>query len=102
MLSIQDKLIPLFRLGKLFKVDGALENPTEALVVIVEDDGRQAGLVTDELVGQQQIVIKSLGETMRGLLGVSGGAVMADGRVGLILDVGGLVQLAHSEEACST
>jgi two-component system chemotaxis sensor kinase CheA len=55
--------------------------------------------VADELLGQQQIVIKSLGEALRGLRGISGGAIMPDGRVGLILDVGGLVKLAHAEEA---
>ena len=51
----------------------------------------------DELVGRQQIVIKSLGESMGDIPGISGAAIMPNGRVGLILDVGGLVRLANSE-----
>ena len=97
MLSVEGNLIPLFRLTDLFNVEKAQEDPTQALVVVVEDNGEHAGLVADELLGQQQIVIKSLGETMRGVQGISGGAIMGDGRVGLILDVGGLVKIANSE-----
>jgi two-component system chemotaxis sensor kinase CheA len=97
MLALQGSLIPLFRLGRLFSVDGAEQDPTKSLVIIVEDDGERTGLVTDELLGQQQIVIKTLGETMRGIPGVSGGAIMPDGQVGLILDVGGLVKLANAK-----
>jgi two-component system chemotaxis sensor kinase CheA len=62
---------------------------------VVEDDGRRMGLLVDELLGQQQIVIKSLGELVRGIPGISGSAIMPDGRVGLILDVNGLLRLAH-------
>ena len=96
MLSLQGKLIPLFRLSRLFDIEGAQQDPTQAIVVIVEDEGRQIGLLTDDLLGQQQIVIKSLGESMQGIPGLSGGAVMPDGHVGLILDVGGLAKLAHA------
>ena len=97
MLSIQGELLPMFRLHGLFNVTDAQTDPTQGLVVIVEDGGRQAGLLVDELLGQQQIVIKSLGEALQGLSGVAGGAIMSDGLVGLILDVGGLVKLANTE-----
>ncbi|HOC39718.1 MAG TPA: chemotaxis protein CheW, partial [Thermodesulfobacteriota bacterium] len=73
------------------------EDPSKALVVVVEDSGQYAGVLADELLGQQQIVIKSLGETMRGIRGISGGAIMGDGRVGLILDIGGLVKIANEQ-----
>ena len=96
MLSIQGRLIPLFRLGALFDIDDATQDATEGLVVVVEEEGRQMGLLTDELLGRQQIVIKSLGGAMRGIPGIAGGAIMPDGRVGLILDVGGLMRLATS------
>ncbi len=98
VLSLQGELIPMFRLHSLFDLDGAQQDPTQALVVIVEDAGKRAGIMVDELLGQQQIVIKSLGETMRGLQGVSGGAIMSDGRVGIILDVGGLVRMADTQD----
>jgi len=95
MLSLQGKLIPLFRLANLFHVKNAEQDPTKAIVMVVEDDTRQAGLIIDELIGTQQIVIKTLGEMMRNIPGISGSAIMPDGRVGLILDVGGLVRLAN-------
>ncbi len=96
MLSLQGKLVPLFRLGRLFRIRDTEEDPTRAIVVVVEDDGRQAGLVVDELIGSQQIVIKTLGKMIRNIAGISGSAIMPDGRVGLILDIGGLVRLANS------
>jgi len=96
MFMLRDELLPLFRLDRLFGVDDAEQDPTKALVVAVESDGKQVGLVVDELLGQQQIVIKSLGESMRGIPGLAGGAIMPDGRVGLILDVSGLIELANS------
>jgi len=95
MLSFQGKLIPLFRLASLFHIEGAEQVSNQALVVVVEDNGSQAGLIIDELIGRQQVVIKTLGETMRDLPGISGGAIMPNGRVGLILDIGGLVVLAN-------
>ena len=68
---------------------------TFPLVPVVEEDNRYAGLLIDELLGKQQIVIKSLGDMMKNIAGVSGGAIMPDGRVGLILDIGGIIDFAH-------
>lgn len=98
VLRLQGELIPLFRLDRLFAAEGAEADATLAVAVIVEDEGRQAAILTDELLGQQQIVIKSLGESMKGTDGLSGAAIMPDGTVGLILDVGGLVRLANRSE----
>jgi two-component system chemotaxis sensor kinase CheA len=60
----------------------------------VEDSGKMAGVLVDELLGQQSTVIKNLGSSMKGLPGISGGSIMSDGQVGIILDVPGLVKLA--------
>ncbi len=101
MLSLQGKLIPMFRLGRLFDIPDAAADPTKAIVVVIEDDRRQVGLLVDELIGSQQIVIKTLGDALGDIPGISGSAIMPNGRVGLILDVGGLVRLAndsHSEK----
>jgi two-component system chemotaxis sensor kinase CheA len=95
MLALKDGLIPLYRLARLYHIQDAKENSDEAIIVIVEDEERRAGLLIDELVGRQQVVIKSLGESMKDIPGISGGAIMPDGRVGLIIDVGGLVKLAN-------
>jgi two-component system chemotaxis sensor kinase CheA len=96
IMRLQGRLIPLFRLAAIFGIEGTAHDPAHAIVVVVEDGGKQAGIVVDELIGSQQIVIKTLGEIMRNIPGISGSAIMPDGKVGLILDVGGLVKLANS------
>jgi hypothetical protein len=68
----------------------AEDDPDKAIIVIVEDEERQAGLVVDQLVGRQQVVIKSLGESLKDIPGISGGAIMPDGRVGYLF-------VGHSE-----
>ncbi len=102
MLQLQGRLIPLYRLGRLFNVGQDNRDLQDALVVVVEDEGRQAGLIIDELIGRQQVVIKSLGETMRDIQGISGGAIMPNGRVGLILDVASLVKFANAEAGANS
>ena len=94
LLSTGDRQLPLYRLDKLFKVPGAIQDMTQASVVIVEQDEREYALLVDELVGQQQIVIKPLGDQLAGTQGFAGGAIMPDGRVALILDIGGVVKIA--------
>ncbi|MAE29290.1 MAG: chemotaxis protein CheA [Planctomycetes bacterium] len=93
MITVQDELIPVLRLGELFRVETAAE--AEPLVVVAEADGTRVALFIDELLGQQQAVIKSLGDGLARTPGVSGCAIMPDGRVGLVLDVGGLLRLAR-------
>ncbi len=95
MLSLHGSLVPLFRLSRLFETPEAIEEITEAVVVIVEHGGDRVGLLVDEVLGQQQTVIKTLGESMRGIPGISGGAIMPDGEIGLILDVKGIIDLSH-------
>jgi two-component system chemotaxis sensor kinase CheA len=96
MLDFQGQDIPMYHLGRLFEIPGAEPDPTEALVVVVETEDRLIGLVTDELLGQQQIVIKSLGGSLQKLPGMAGGAIMPDGNVALILDIGGMIKLAEN------
>ncbi|HVR85253.1 MAG TPA: chemotaxis protein CheW, partial [Planctomycetota bacterium] len=91
MLSLQDELVPLFRLGHLLDVSDADEDSGSGVAVVVEDAGRRAALMADEVLGQQQIVIKNLGMNLEGVLGISGGVILPDGQVGLILDVNGLL-----------
>jgi two-component system chemotaxis sensor kinase CheA len=99
MVTIRNRQLPLFRLSKLFGLNGAQQDATKALVVIVEHEGRHSGLLVDDLVGMQQTVIKNLGAGMPQNLGFSGGAIMADGRIGLIVDVAGVLKLARNEVA---
>jgi two-component system chemotaxis sensor kinase CheA len=94
VLNVRGRLIPLIQLGMLFHLTGRV-NPTEAMVVIAHCEGRQVGLVVSELIGQQQVVIKTLGHRFEGLRGVAGAAILGDGRVGLILEISGLAA-AHA------
>lgn len=98
MLSLDGELIPLFHLAQLFNVEGAQQKFEDSLVVVVENAGLFTALVVDELFGQQQIVIKTLGKYLRGIPGISGSSIMSDGRVALILDVAGLVKLANKDK----
>ena len=94
MLSLQSQLIPLFELASLYQIAVTNRDEAQHLVVVVEDEERLVGLLIDELIGRQQVVVKTLGETMREIPGISGGAILPNGRVGLILDVGGLMRFA--------
>ncbi|MCX8042912.1 MAG: chemotaxis protein CheA [Desulfobacterota bacterium] len=94
MIKIRDRLIPLFRLSHLFDIKNAEQDPTRGIIIVVEDSGKITGLLVDELLGQQSTVIKSLGAYMKGLTGISGGSIMSDGKVGIIIDVAGIIKLA--------
>jgi two-component system chemotaxis sensor kinase CheA len=61
--------------------------------VVVENEGRQKGLMVDDLLGKQEVVIKNLGEKLKTVEGVAGATIMGDGRVGLILDVHGIFEI---------
>jgi two-component system chemotaxis sensor kinase CheA len=87
MINLRGEILPLLRMDRLLQIEGAKADPTEALVVIVEGVGRRVGLLVDEVVAQQQVVIKTLGAGFRQTPFVSGAAILADGRVGLILNV---------------
>lgn len=90
VLNLRGKLIPLIQVGQLFGVADRVD-PREAMVVVARcDDGRPIGLVVHELLDQQQVVIKSLGVRFKGLRGISGGAILGDGRIGLIVEPSGM------------
>ena len=95
MILTRGKLNPLVRLDKFFNCCFDTRDPWEALVVTVEYDGRYMCLLLDELLGKEEVVIKSLGEYMQNVKGIAGGAIMGDGKVGLILDMAGIWQLAN-------
>ena len=94
LINVRGNLLPMVRLHNLYNVKPKKTNPWEALILIVEGEGQRCGLLVDDLLGQQQIVIKSLGEQFRNIKGISGGAILGDGHIGLILDVGGIINLA--------
>jgi two-component system chemotaxis sensor kinase CheA len=90
MAMVRNSLLPVVRLYRRFGVEPRSELATESLLIVAEAAGKSFCLMVDELIGKQEVVIKSLGETLKDIPGVAGGAILGDGRVGLILDLEGI------------
>lgn len=99
LISIRGEFIQVLYLGDLFNVADYQKDPSEALVVVVETNNSKFGLVVDELIGQQQVVIKSLDENSVAIEGVSGATILGDGRVSLILDMTKLMHIGIDVQA---
>jgi two-component system, chemotaxis family, sensor kinase CheA len=95
MIKLRENLIPLIRLDRLFNVNGGSKKPWDGLVVAVENDGMKRCLLLDELLGKEEVVIKNIGESLKDVKGIAGGAIMGDGRVSLILDMAGIFQIVQ-------
>ena len=93
VVRVRNEYLPLVDLREWFGLPGEMRASHEAIVVIVESEGRKVAVQIDELVGQQQVVIKSLEANYRRVRGVSGATILGDGRVSLILDVAALVRV---------
>ena len=91
--------LPVIRLHRLFGIEPRARELNEGLVVVVEGDGRRMGLFVDDLLGQQQVVIKSLETNYGHVAGVSGATILGDGSVALILDLAGLMRMSAVQAA---
>jgi two-component system, chemotaxis family, sensor kinase CheA len=91
--------LPILRLHSLFNIEPRSRVLQEGLIVVVEGDGRRMGLFIDEMLGQQQVVIKSLESNYGRIEGISGATILGDGLVALILDVPGLIRAANLQAA---
>ncbi|MEM7447486.1 MAG: chemotaxis protein CheA [Myxococcota bacterium] len=89
--------LPLIRLYRVFEVEGAVEDPSDALIVVMQDGDVRYALLVDEVIGQQQVVTKGLELGRSRSMGLGGAAILGDGRVGLIVDTAGLAQQARRE-----
>ncbi len=92
LMLVRGEYISLIRLNELFGIQAGNTNPWEALFVIVESDSERIGIMIDELIGQQQIVIKSIDNFITDSRAISGATILGDGRVALIVDIHGLVE----------
>ncbi|MDM8565198.1 chemotaxis protein CheA [Candidatus Halobeggiatoa sp. HSG11] len=95
--KLRDDYIPILRLYKLFDIENTTTKLEQGLLVIAEGDGQKIGLFVDELLSQQQIVIKNLENNYKKVQGVSGATILGDGNVALILDITGLIQLFRNQ-----
>lgn len=94
VIQLRDATLPLLRLASFFGINGASAIPDASYVVVVGVAEKRLGIVVDELLGQRDIVIKSIGETFKGFRGISGAADLGDQRTILVLDVGGIINEA--------
>lgn len=92
MALVRGGLLPIVRLHRHFDIPTNAMDATSGLLVVIECDGKQFCLLVDDLIGKQEVVIKSLGETFKDVRGLAGCAILGDGRVGLILDMEGIYQ----------
>lgn len=98
LINVRGDFVSILYLHKVFSIQGAEKNPSKALVVLVESGMDKFGLVVDELIGQQQVVIKSLEENSDAVPGISAATILGDGKVALILDISKLQELMGSVE----
>lgn len=101
MVNVRGRLSPLLRLYQYLEQAPKVTDPAEAIIVVVESGQQTRCLMVDELIGKQEVVIKSLGGALKRNNALAGGAVLGDGRVGLILNVDALVRLAGNGGASS-
>nr|WP_315392135.1 chemotaxis protein CheA [uncultured Duganella sp.] len=92
VIKVRGEYLPLVPLYQMFGITPRFTDPTQGIVVIIETDGRKAGLFIDDLVGQQQVVVKNLESNYRKVAGISGATILGDGGVSLILDVAALIR----------
>jgi len=101
MALIRGALVPILRLHRRFGIEPRSDKISDGILVICESGGKRFALAVDELAGKQEVVIKSLGRTFKDVQGIAGGAILGDGRVGLILDMDGLIGSGKTlSEAC--
>jgi two-component system chemotaxis sensor kinase CheA len=92
VVRVREEYLPVVELERVFDVQRNGVLPAKPVMVVVEAEGRRAALLVDELLGQQQVVVKNLEANYRKVDDVSGATIMGDGRVALILDVGSMVR----------
>jgi len=96
MVLVRDKLLPVVRLYQRFGVEPRSTDITQSLLIVAECGSKRFCLAVDDLIGKQEVVIKTLGDTFKSISSVAGGAILGDGRVGLILEMDGLfTESAH-------
>ncbi len=95
MINAMGQLMPLIRMYDLFDIQPEYKEPWEAIVVVVDSESGSRCLMVDKIIGKAEVVVKSLGEGLKNIKGLAGGAILGNGRIGLIIDTEGLFELAE-------
>ncbi|PRY64577.1 CheA signal transduction histidine kinase [Vreelandella songnenensis] len=95
VLKVRDEYLPVIAIHEVLDVENAITDPTRSIAVIVQGEGRRYAMLVDELIGQQQVVVKNLEDNYRKVPGISAATILGDGSVALILDITGLHRLSR-------
>lgn len=95
LVNVRGTYLPLMRLYEVFQLEPEISDPTRAILLILETEGERVAVMVDEILGQQQVVIKSMEQNFRKIEGVAGATILGDGTVGFILDVRGLLNISR-------
>ncbi len=95
LLDVRNTYLPMMRLYDVFSLQPEFIDPTKAILLILETEGEQVAVMVDEILGQQQVVIKSMEQNFRKIDGIAGATILGDGTVGFILDVRGLIEMSR-------
>jgi len=99
VLRLREEILPLVRLSDVFNIEEVFDGGENLYIVVIALADSKLGVVVDTLVGQEEIVIKSLGDYLKGIKGIAGATIRGDGRVTLIIDVGALMELARDAKS---
>lgn len=95
LINVRGTYLPMMRMYDVFSLEPEYTDPTKAILLILETEGERVAVMMDEILGQQQVVIKSMEQNFRKVAGVAGATILGDGTVGFILDVRGLLEIAR-------
>ena len=99
VMNVRGTYHPMMRLYEVFDLEPEHKDPSKAILMVLETEGERVAVMVDEILGQQQVVIKSMEQNFRKVEGIAGATILADGTVGFILDVRGLLELARQGQA---
>ncbi|MGE0468463.1 MAG: chemotaxis protein CheW [Nitrospira sp.] len=95
VIDVRGTYLPMVRMYEVFALEPEITTPTAAILLILETEGERVAVMVDEILGQQQVVIKSMEQNFRKVEGIAGATILGDGTVGFILDVRGLLEIAR-------
>ncbi len=96
LINVRGTYLPMIRMYDVFVLEPEYTNPMKAILLILETEGERVAVMVDEILGQQQVVIKSMEQNFRKVEGIAGATILGDGTVGFILDVRGLLEIARN------
>lgn len=95
LINVRGTYLPMIRMYEVFTLQPEHTSPMKAILLILETEGERVAVMVDEILGQQQVVIKSMEQNFRKVEGIAGATILGDGTVGFILDVRGLLEIAR-------